>query len=754
MAANQSNDVDYLSDSDDDIRSNSSSESLRPTSALLSKLLPFKKRTASDLGTRSEKRLKPTILPKIFVTLPVTGREKKVVEDINNVIHRCEPGFFNLGNTCYLNAALQCLLHCDSFVRQIKDHGAHLNGTGHKQFCVLDQLHKLVDQYFDDKSPETMNPAVFVQNIRRMCPLFVPKQQQDADEFIQLLFQAIDNIECNGCPDAPFKEQKYPDEIGLILRDSAIGYMKTTITCSSCQFSSTTRAPFTKLSIGTEEFKTLEDSLGGLMKEEILEGQNAYMCNNCNTLSAAVIKKQIDDTPNVLIIQLNRFGGNGKNDDFVEYPRVLNLHPYSSDDIVAEKYELVSSLTHHGPSMGFGHYTADVKCFDGHWCRTDDDNRSKITPSMAYGNKAYMLFYQKRTPLWECEEFEEALELSGFVRNNANGEERGRIGTDGSSVGSSWMERVESIHVGSTSSDEGGGETRVGGQIRRPLGSSRPPQIFTAPRPQGTKSNRAPHAQTGWEEHLCPGSVYSAAKDVEQCLSVPCTVFKESKRGEPMVPENQIDTQCRCQCCVGKPMCLFTHQGETVKTGCLCQRLEKPWVVVQTSDPNEDVVADCVETSWIQQHGLEKGILRKRSASNVLCIPELPCATAGHMLRYCTSFHSTSCRLRTYADICAERKDCTTDFVPVSRLRNSFDWSIVQSKFADGERMELTSVSVIKDSSPFSFSFVLAFIADWLSTQGLGAACDFLLVVALSIGEGGAQIGRYATGNFRVSESL
>ncbi|KAI0564322.1 Ubiquitin carboxyl-terminal hydrolase [Gracilaria domingensis] len=399
----ESSETDYLTDSDEASETSSPEVPI----SIFGRLLNHRKRTKSDLETYLGRTFKVSVKPKSIPTVPQIGKKKQSAENINTVLHRCEPGFYNLGNTCYMNASLQCLLHCVTFVQQIRDHGVHTNGDPHTQFCILDQLHKLVTSYFEQNAPKAMSLGVFVENVRRICPFFVPGHQQDADEFIQVLFQALDLVQCNGCADGPVQEEVYPDEIGLILRDSVLGYMTSTITCSSCQVSSTSRNLFTKLSLPARLVGTLEESLATHMGDEILEGENAYQCLHCHALSKAVISKKIDEAPNLLIVQMNRFDSIGKVDAFISYPKVLDLSEYCSEGMEIEMYELVSVLTHHGPSTDFGHYTADVKCSDGHWCHVNDHKRSKINAAMALSNRAYMLFYQKRVPLLQWDDLDE-----------------------------------------------------------------------------------------------------------------------------------------------------------------------------------------------------------------------------------------------------------------------------------------------------------------------------------------------------------
>ncbi|KAI0566320.1 hypothetical protein FGB62_10g18 [Gracilaria domingensis] len=194
-----------------------------------------------------------------------------------------------------------------------------------------------------------------------------------------------------------------------------------------------------------------------------------------------------------------------------------------------------------------------------------------------------------------------------------------------------------------------------------------------------------------------------------------------------------------------KPVCYtsFTSHDLTYEAGCRCEEGETaihnnvsipaptPVLVFETPEPTpesrEERVADCVETAWLQEHGHNDGILRERGNSRVLCIPGLPCGTAGHMVRHCDRQSPASCKLRTYAEICSRRDDCTYGFKAVSRLRNKYDWNAVKSVDGDGTSIQLTSVSVSPESRRFSTSYAIAHAADWLGGLGLGSVCDYVL---------------------------
>ncbi len=126
--------------------------------------------------------------------------------------------------------------------------------------------------------------------------------------------------------------------------------------------------------------------------------------------------------------------------------------------------------------------------------------------------------------------------------------------------------------------------------------------------------------------------------------------------------------------------------------------------------------AKCVSTKWLEDNGMSPGILRKGPVSKVICIPGLPCATPGHLLRRC---EQQSCSLVTYKEVCDNRSDCTESAMEVSQLSHQFDWSNVRS----GE-LALTSLSAHPNSTALSISRLIAHIADQLNKKNLGFVTD------------------------------
>lgn len=129
----------------------------------------------------------------------------------------------------------------------------------------------------------------------------------------------------------------------------------------------------------------------------------------------------------------------------------------------------------------------------------------------------------------------------------------------------------------------------------------------------------------------------------------------------------------------------------------------------------------CVSTSWLSQRGLLSLATHNAGVASVLCVhEELPCATAGHVLREC---EQGRCRLVTYKTACS-RTLCERRKMRVSRLRHSADWENFVVRKPGGGTWTLTSLSVNAKSSARAPSRLLAAVGHMLIRAGLASVCD------------------------------
>ena len=136
-------------------------------------------------------------------------------------------------------------------------------------------------------------------------------------------------------------------------------------------------------------------------KAEKLTVDNAYKCTRCKKKVVAIKQMVIQKAPTVLTIQLKRFdfvnSYGGKLNKHVEFPTDLDLAPHMTKRGKPVGYSLYAVLVHAGHSVQSGHYYAFVKSPNGSWYRMDDDSVSMVKLSTVLAQKAYILFYLRKS---------------------------------------------------------------------------------------------------------------------------------------------------------------------------------------------------------------------------------------------------------------------------------------------------------------------------------------------------------------------
>ena len=103
----------------------------------------------------------------------------------------CSLGFPNLGNTCYMNALVQCLFHCQPFRRDLWSLEA---GASYMGDCLRDLLRVYCDA--GSTAVDTLAPLVCVARRILAHSGFAGGTQQDAAECLMHLLLSIDQGRC------------------------------------------------------------------------------------------------------------------------------------------------------------------------------------------------------------------------------------------------------------------------------------------------------------------------------------------------------------------------------------------------------------------------------------------------------------------------------------------------------------------------------------------------------------------------------
>ena len=348
-----------------------------------------------------------------------------------NGARRAGAGLANLGNTCFLNAVLQCLTHTpalahfalqgehEKFKTTRGGSGGVDDETAAGGFNALYELGEHIVRALNS-SGRTIAPIAFVKNLRALSKTFRKGRQEDAHEFVRCLLDAmhkrcVDVVKPKLKPNSPRSETTFVWKVFG-------GKLRSQVNCKTCGRNSETFDSFLDVSLDVVRCKSVLGAFKAFTVPEVLDDDNKYKCegNSGNAkphLSKASKQFTVNEPPNVLALQLKRFAyvpfGRGKLSHFVEYPLELDITPYISDERPNSSgdavYDLFAVLVHAGNSSNSGHYYCFVKAATGTWVEMDDDVVSPVSEKIVLKQQAYLLFYTRRNAPGTFEEVESKL---------------------------------------------------------------------------------------------------------------------------------------------------------------------------------------------------------------------------------------------------------------------------------------------------------------------------------------------------------
>ncbi|GAA5911324.1 hypothetical protein JCM8208_005218 [Rhodotorula glutinis] len=312
--------------------------------------------------------------------------------------HPVGAGLQNLGNTCFLNSALQVLIHTPPLVRYLEGQGhAHTNCvmTQKKGFCMTCAMKVLVKQSFTP-GKRSYPPNVVVKHLKGIARHFRLGRQEDSHEFLRFFIDAMAASALAG--KSPKLDQKIKET--TFIHQLFGGRLRSRVHCLACEHNSDTFDSILDVSLDLAggRANSLKDALENLVRKDKLTGQNKYKCEKCKKLVNAEKNFTIDEAPLVLTIHLKRFTPTGRKLAYpLKYPEQLKLGPYmsSANSDSGPSYRLYGLILHSGSGPHSGHYTSYVRAADERWYDMNDDYVSPVPGGKApLGERnAYVLFY-------------------------------------------------------------------------------------------------------------------------------------------------------------------------------------------------------------------------------------------------------------------------------------------------------------------------------------------------------------------------
>ncbi|XP_054668330.1 ubiquitin carboxyl-terminal hydrolase 42-like [Grus americana] len=298
-------------------------------------------------------------------------------------------GLPNLGNTCFLNAVLQCLTYTPPLANYLLS-GEHSRACHQEGFCMMCVMEAHVNKVLHS-SGSTIEPRAIISVLTRIGEHFQLGMQEDAHEFLRSTVDAMQRACLSGSSDLDFSLQET-----TIVHQIFGGSLRSRVTCLSCRAVSDSYEAFLDVPLDIKAASSVTAALEDFVKPEQLDGENCFQCSQCDKRVAASKGFTIHGAPKVLTLCLKRFQDvtGRKISKVVDYPECLDLQPYMSQTAGEPLlYSLYAVLVHSGGSCHVGHYFCYAKASNGLWYEMDDKSVDPCGIDTVLRQQAYLLFY-------------------------------------------------------------------------------------------------------------------------------------------------------------------------------------------------------------------------------------------------------------------------------------------------------------------------------------------------------------------------
>lgn len=296
-------------------------------------------------------------------------------------------GLSNPGNWCYRRSILQSLIAVPQFFNLLDDSHKACPKQGKCVTCAMKQLLK---GYHTTSGGVGQDLKALDNAIRVTGKTSDPRwraggqTQEDSHEFLQYLLGTVENAK-------GVQKEQFASLFRIKHRISW--------TCDNCRRVHVhSDPPGLSLNLPIARQSNITACLDTYHREPNV----VIRCDKCKKNSKRTRIFQIEDAPEVLPIQLMRFGftgfGTSKNKQHIEYPEDLDLTRWALDKSKPLKYRLQAVVAHSG-NLKFGHYIAYVRGPDGIKDISDDsvsNTSAKEWRKPSSGFNPYILVYIKQ----------------------------------------------------------------------------------------------------------------------------------------------------------------------------------------------------------------------------------------------------------------------------------------------------------------------------------------------------------------------
>lgn len=263
-------------------------------------------------------------------------------------------GFNNIGNTCYLNAGLQMIIHnkqlCNIIISSTIENNKFINTL--KEFII---------EYYNNSSDITLTPTFIKQFVSKSNSNFIGFTQNDSSEFIIYLLDNINNI----------------ISIDHLFQMKSLVSIKCKLL--NCLHTNYHFENINYLILNIDNSIDLDECYKKYKSKVSIYD---YKCNYCNQYTKISKRLKIISKPKHLIIILHRvIDEHTKNNNEINIPIVWR-----------HKYNLKGFIYHSGSPSG-GHYIY-IGNHNNQWLMFNDNHISTVYDIDKYKNLSYIYYYE------------------------------------------------------------------------------------------------------------------------------------------------------------------------------------------------------------------------------------------------------------------------------------------------------------------------------------------------------------------------
>ena len=250
-------------------------------------------------------------------------------------------GLKNLGNTCYMNACIQCLSHTfelSSVFRRIEDSDLNKTSVVGSRGVLATEFANLIRRIWSSPPNSVEVPSSLKKQIGKLNETFAGFAQQDSQELLRFLLDGLHEDlnrvrqkpkwyeleDIDGESDEQKAERYWQYNVernSSPVGDLFAGQLMSELVCGQCQRRSTCFDPCWDVSVQLDARVSacrLEACLDAFVAPEILKGDDSIYCARCKKLTTQRKKLAFSRLPRVLVVHLKRF-------EQVCFSRVISL---------------------------------------------------------------------------------------------------------------------------------------------------------------------------------------------------------------------------------------------------------------------------------------------------------------------------------------------------------------------------------------------------------------------------------------------